>query len=265
MKSSTAGTRLAALLLALLTACTLVVGVVGVTAASASTNVIIPSNTNIASGQEFKTDNKIRLAMQTDGNLVVYNDNTGLALWNSGTSGQPGNFAYMQTDGNFVVYSKAGQPRWQTVTNGQPNSSGAHAAIQGDGNFVIYSASGQPLWNSFYDAQRAQPAIAWMRAHLGSTSYEHLCETAVENAFGNTFRYNRAIDDYNARLAAGQIRKNLPAPRGALVFYNTSADGHVAISLGDGTNVISTSVGNRIGIAAASGYFANYLGWAYAP
>ena len=53
------------------------------------------------------------------------------------------------------------------------------------------------------------------------------------------------------------------APRGALVFYDTSSAGHVAISLGDG-RVVSTSVGDRIGIVA-TGYFQNPLGWTDSP
>ena len=53
------------------------------------------------------------------------------------------------------------------------------------------------------------------------------------------------------------------APRGALVFYNTSADGHVAISLGDG-NVVSTVANHRIGVVPI-GYFQNPLGWARSP
>jgi hypothetical protein len=250
------GTRIAALVAAVLTTFTMVVGVVGL-AAAATTNVVISSGSRLNSGQVLITANNTQLAMQSDGNLVVYNPSHS-PLWNSGTSGQPGNYAVMQSDGNFVVYSAAGQWRWQSVTNG-PGSSNAYAAIQGDGNFVIYSSAGKALWNSNYDT-KAQAAIAWMKARIGNTSFEGLCETAVEDAFGNTFRYATATADWQAHAAT--LHTSLPAPRGALVFYNTSANGHVAISMGDGSSIISTSVSGRIGIASV-GYFQNFRGWAY--
>jgi hypothetical protein len=48
------------------------------------------------------------------------------------------------------------------------------------------------------------------------------------------------------------------------VFYKTSAAGHVALSLGNGT-IASTSVDNsHIGIVPAD-YFQNPLGWAVSP
>jgi hypothetical protein len=103
-------------------------------------------------------------------------------------------------------------------------------------------------------------AIRWFKHRIGSTSYEGRCELAVETAFGTSGQYVTARANWNAR------RKHYPyseAPRGALVFYNTSRSGHVALSLGDG-RVLSTSVGGRIGIAPI-GYFQNPLGWAYSP
>jgi hypothetical protein len=243
-------------------ACTALIGVVGVSAASASTNLILGSGGSLNSGQwlgNAKTDSGYRLDMQTDGNLVVYSASNA-AVWNSGTSGQPGNRAVMQVDGNFVIYGTAGQVRWQSVTNG---NNGAYAAMQGDGNFVIYSAGGAALWNTNYD-NKATSAIAWMTARVGSTALEGKCELAVESAFGTSGRYPTAIANYNARKAAGQIKTSRPIPRGALVFYNTSAAGHVAISRGADATVISTSAGGKIGVVPNT-YFQNYLGWAYAP
>jgi hypothetical protein len=46
---------------------------------------------------------RCRLVMQTDGNLVLYND-AGRALWFSGTAGNPGAYLAMQAgDGNLVI------------------------------------------------------------------------------------------------------------------------------------------------------------------
>lgn len=56
-----------------------------------------------------------RLVMQSDGNLVLYDQNNS-ALWATGTDGNPGSFLVIQDDGNVVVY-KPNQPIWATGTN----------------------------------------------------------------------------------------------------------------------------------------------------
>ncbi len=84
------------------------------------------------------------LEMQSDGNLVLYNDSH-KAIWQTGTSGNPGALADMQTDGNLVVYSAAGKALFGTKTSGNP---GAKLDVQSDGNLVIYSTAGKALWES---------------------------------------------------------------------------------------------------------------------
>jgi hypothetical protein len=85
------------------------------------------------------------LYMQTDGNLVIYNQ-AGVPQWSSRTTGGDANSsAIMQSDGNFVIYDN-GVPRWASNTSGHP---GAVLAFQNyDGNLVVYSSTGQPLWAS---------------------------------------------------------------------------------------------------------------------
>ncbi|MDH6108648.1 hypothetical protein P3T36_002431 [Kitasatospora sp. MAP12-15] len=91
------------------------------------------------------------LAMQNDGNLVVYGP-TGAALWYSGTANPGTTVADMQTDGNFVVYSGS-TALWNSHTWGNP---GAYVCFQTDGNLVVYrpnsngqyTCTGGPLWNS---------------------------------------------------------------------------------------------------------------------
>jgi hypothetical protein len=74
------------------------------------------------------------------------------ALWNSGTSGNPGAILCFQADGNLVIYAAGyvGDPAhalWNTNTWGNPN---AFLAFQSDGNLVIYPsiAIPSPLWDS---------------------------------------------------------------------------------------------------------------------
>ena len=86
---------------------------------------------------------KYDLAMQTDGNLVLYEKGKG-ALWASGTYGTDGFAAIMQTDGNLVVYGSHSDPLWSSRTNGHP---GSDLAVQTDGNVVVYDGS-RALWDS---------------------------------------------------------------------------------------------------------------------
>lgn len=48
-----------------------------------------------------------------------------------------------------------------------------------------------------------------------------------------------------------------------MVFYDTSSNGHVALSLGDG-RVVSSSDHSHVGIVPVD-RFRRPLGWAYAP
>jgi uncharacterized protein YraI len=112
-------------------------------------------------------------------------------------------------------------------------------------------------------SSRANNAVAWYEARLGSTAYEGYCEMAAENAYGRTGIYASAMADWNDAVARGTAHYgDLNAPRGALVFWNISYPyGHVGISRGDGT-FVATSVNGRIG-AAYLPYYANYLGWSW--
>jgi hypothetical protein len=105
-----------------------------------------------------------------------------------------------------------------------------------------------------------EAAIDRFESRIGTTRYENYCERAVENAFGTQGHYGSAIADWHAR---DQHPDWQHAPRGALVFYDTSPNGHVALSLGDG-RVVSSSAHHQVGIVPV-GYFQHPLGWAPAP
>jgi hypothetical protein len=79
-----------------------------------------------------------KLIMQSDGNLVTYNQYN-YALWATNAFGS-GNYAVMQTDGNFVVYNYLDSPVWasNTVTSGARNL----VRQQTDGNLVVYRVLG---------------------------------------------------------------------------------------------------------------------------
>jgi hypothetical protein len=77
-----------------------------------------------------------KLILQTDGNLVIYNQTTNKAVWATYTNGKPVVKAVMQGDGNFVLYGSNGASYWSSRTYNYP---GAFLQIQDQGNAVVYA------------------------------------------------------------------------------------------------------------------------------
>ena len=150
---------------------------------------------------------------------------------------------------------------------------GATTRVPGVGSFPtsqrVIGIAAKPVGRGYWLAStpravtnaKAEAAIAWYMSRLGQHVYEGQCELAVENAFGTLSVYATAYTDWYAQPVKHTDWQN--APRGALVYWNTSAAGHVAISLGAG-RVVSTSVDGGIGIVP-SDHFQNPLGWADSP
>jgi hypothetical protein len=95
-------------------------------------------------GQSLESKNgQYRLAMQTDGNLVIYSSKG--AIWASGTGGKNVKDVDMQTDGNLVIYNTSGKPLWYSATSGKGPST---LHMQADGNLVLYDGDGHATWAS---------------------------------------------------------------------------------------------------------------------
>lgn len=106
---------------------------------STSNRYILNGGVQLLQGQSMRSiDSRFRLTLQTDGNLVLY-DNLNRALWHSNTHGRPYiTRCLMQTDGNLVLYDNAFVPYWASNTHMYP---GAYLRLQDDGNLVIYQGS----------------------------------------------------------------------------------------------------------------------------
>jgi Ca2+-binding RTX toxin-like protein/6-phosphogluconolactonase (cycloisomerase 2 family) len=92
----------------------------------------------------------VRLQMQADGNVALWNGNT--VLWDAfSNGGTAGHILRMQEDGHLVLYKADGvTPAWTSNTFG---NDGAFAVLQHDGNFVIYDTEQTPLWSTETSAQ----------------------------------------------------------------------------------------------------------------
>ncbi|MBB4688805.1 CHAP domain-containing protein [Amycolatopsis jiangsuensis] len=103
----------------------------------------------------------------------------------------------------------------------------------------------------------ASGAIAWYKAHMGSTGWEHYCEKAAENSYGTTGVWASANAHWNG--ASPKHTSGKP-PAGSFVYWNISAYGHVGIADGNG-GFYATAVGGKIGHGSSTSYFSNYRGW----
>jgi hypothetical protein len=111
------------------------------TAPKSWTTVVVNATSVLMPGQSWQS-NRTRVVMQTDGNLVIYDENN-RARWTSGTTGT-GYKAVFQADGNFVVYTRDNATAWSTRTDGHD---GAELVLQDDGNVTILDG-GVCLWAS---------------------------------------------------------------------------------------------------------------------
>lgn len=134
------------------------------------------ANDEIVLGDELTSaDGRSVLAMQGDGNLVLYMqhaDGTRTARWATGsTFGLAVSQCVMQGDGNFVIYGyPTSRALWATGTWGHP---GAFLIVQDDGNVVIYDGP-NALWSTgtafptvfhptLFGPDRLQPSITFER------------------------------------------------------------------------------------------------------
>lgn len=89
-------------------------------------------------------DAQSALAVQRNGNLALYSNFQ--LIWETGTQGQTVGQLAMQSDGNLVLYNASNQALWSTQTNG---NSGAQLKLQTDGNMVVYSSGNAVLWTPY--------------------------------------------------------------------------------------------------------------------
>lgn len=98
----------------------------------------------------YSPSHSCRLTLQTDGNLVLYKENsngTETGIWSSRTVGQASTGLYFQTDGNLVLYGGNHSPSnpapgvWASMLYNNTGPNTVHYAfylLQDDGNFVEY-------------------------------------------------------------------------------------------------------------------------------
>jgi hypothetical protein len=131
------------------------------------------AGTELKGGSWLQASNgRYQLAMQADGNLVLYGD--GHPLWASNTAGHPGAFLTMQGDGNLVIY-QGHRPIWSSGTD-RGGDALYHLSLQDTGNVTIYSPAQKPIWASDTDLVGLQlgdlgPAVKVLQTDLSSLGF----------------------------------------------------------------------------------------------
>jgi hypothetical protein len=118
------------------------------TSAAASSPAALLGGQTLTSGQTLlSSDGHYELAMQGDGNLVLYWMNgasIGHAMWSSETDGDTGDHALLQDDGNLVLLNPQGETLWSSNTS---DAGCANLIVQDDGNLVLYNST-HAVWSS---------------------------------------------------------------------------------------------------------------------
>jgi hypothetical protein len=110
-------------------------------AMSASQGVVVVKAGEFKPGHQW-TAGKFSLCFSGVGNLELRDAPSARVLWQSGTSGATK--LAMQEDGNLVIYAGY-MPLWASGTEGNPN---ATLRFSANGNLVICSANGKLLWDA---------------------------------------------------------------------------------------------------------------------
>jgi len=210
--------------------------------AGAGTSVLWAGQT-LQAGQELISDGgQYALAMQTDGNLVVYGN--GCALWASNTAGTgSSDHLVMQTDGNLVIYTSAGRPVWASNTVG--SGSGDYLAMQTDGNLVVYTSANHAVWAS------------------GAANANRLCTDASMSAG----KYLHSASGQYKLYMQGDGNLVVYTSSGTPVWASNTAgtgSGNSLVMQNDGNLVIYTGSGNPVWASKSSPSGSGTGGYPYA-
>lgn len=103
------------------------------------------ANTSYYPGTDWIHSSGTVMRYQTDGNLVIYSDNTySNVLYATGTQGYPGSRLVFQGDGNLVIYN-GNSAIWKSNTVGN----GQYVKFVSEG-LMIFDINNQILWKTFF-------------------------------------------------------------------------------------------------------------------
>ncbi|GGV69313.1 hypothetical protein GCM10010261_63770 [Streptomyces pilosus] len=209
----------------------------------------------LTAGEEVRSQ-KARLVMEANGDLAIYNRDTGQVRWHTDTAGHPGAWATMQDDGNFVVYSADNTELWSTNTV-KSSGSGYFASLQDGGSFAVYSADWQLQWSAGSWIGSA-PASSGTYTHTWDTE-GRLATTTAPNGVKTTYLYDtvgqllvRATENGERILYAGATELHLRADNTiwAQRYYSAGSITAAVRSNQSGTGTLTYLTGDHHGTSS---------------
>lgn len=178
----------------------------------------------IGTGQQVNTGTGELLAVQGDGNVVLYQN--GIATWHTNSGGKSNPYLAAQSDGNVVAYG-SGSAFWKTNTGNYP---GAYLRLQDDGNLVVYNSSGSAVWAKSW-TQSASGAKTYAQAQFSqygwSTSTQFGC---LNNLWTGESNWLWNADNPNS--SAYGIPQSLPGSKMSTEGTNWLIDGLTQVQWG---------------------------------
>lgn len=117
------------------------------------------ANQTMGSGDNLLSNNGLySLAMQSDGNLVIYLlGGSARPQWSTGAAG-PYSYVAMQNDGNLALYKRNNTWSWTSKTGGRPVDSRYKLVLQDNGELDIYDPSNNIIWYANRSAGSCTPS-----------------------------------------------------------------------------------------------------------
>lgn len=123
-----------------------------------SGNSVLAAGQRLNPGEQLVSpDNSVSLVMEQNCDLVMYNEEGGV-VWHSVSFGQgeyEGCFCAMQTDGNLVIYNSSNIPLWDSGTQGYYAAKWRESANQprklvldNSELMVLYNSANQAVWDN---------------------------------------------------------------------------------------------------------------------
>lgn len=215
----------------------------------------------LSAGQSLTSPSGLlTLAMQTDGNLVLYAPGNS-ARWHTQTHGNPGAFVQLQSDGNLVLYAADLTVLRNWATHG---TDAAFLQVQDDGNLVLYTSTATPLWNTgtrYFPSRINAPGT--LRLGQGLQSPSGVYELMMQ-ADGNLVLYKNAVAQWSTVTNGIDVTGLAVQADGNLVLYRASGGYAWAANSGglnggffqvqdDGVVVFYSPTSTPIWVAAAAG------------
>ena len=171
-------------------------------AGDAASSTMMPGE-SLSPGESISSPNgRYELVFQDDGNLVLYDTDGSVALWDSRTAGQSDRTLIMQDDGNLVLYELPVTPfdaLWHSRTFDWP---GAFLTVRDDGTMTVGHSDGHVLWTA--GASTPDVGLAGAKHVVYGVSDQRVWLVAADGALVDTY------------LVSGRV--GTPAPGSYRVF-----------------------------------------------